>query len=260
MSANLMQSAGQYIRELIIRDDVPLDYSTYPLAIPSLKHFTKIEFKTPVTYIIGENGSGKSTLLEALAIKCGFNAEGGSRNFNFETRSSHLDLHQSLKLIKEPNRPRDGYFLRAESFFNVATNIEELDKGPGGPPIITYYGGKSLHEKSHGETFFTLLMDRLHGHGLYIFDEPEAALSPNRQLAFLARLHQLVDNNSQWVIATHSPILMAYPGATIYQLSESGIDTIAWTDTEHYTVTRDFLLHHDRMLKHLGIPEADNDH
>jgi predicted ATPase len=148
-------------------------------------------------------------------------------------------------------RPRDGYFLRAESFFNVATEIEHLDDGPGGPPVINSYGGRSLHEQSHGESFLALLMERFGGRGLYILDEPEAALSPQRQLAVLSRIHDLALDDSQFVIATHSPILMAYPDAWIYQCGSEGLSRIDYRDTDHYKVTRDFLTSPERMLKML---------
>jgi predicted ATPase len=202
-----------------------------------------------VTFFIGENGSGKSTLLEAIAVACGLNPEGGSRNFNFSTRASHSGLKDYLRLTRSARRVRDSYFLRAESYFNVATEIEALDEEPlGGAKIITSYGGKSLHEQSHGESFFALLMNRLGGDGLYIFDEPEAALSPTRQLAFLSRLHELVRGGSQFLIATHSPILMAYPQAAIYLMADGPLRLVEYRETEHFTVTRNFLTRTERML------------
>jgi len=195
-----------------------------------------------VTYFIGENGSGKSTLLEAIAVSLGFNAEGGTKNFSFGTRRSHSELHEYLRIAKGVRRPRDGFFLRAESFFNVATEIERLDEEPfGGPPIINSYGGRSLHEQSHGESFLALMTKRFGGQGLYILDEPEAALSPQRQVAVLSRIHDLVLDNSQFIIATHSPILMAYPDSLIYQCDQSGISEISYQETEHFKVTRGFL-------------------
>jgi predicted ATPase len=188
-------------------------------------------------------------LLEAIAVSLGFNAEGGTKNFNFGTRRSHSILHEHLRVAKGFRRPKDGFFLRAESFFNVATNIEELDREPfGGPPIIDSYGGKSLHEQSHGESFLALLMERFGGKGLYLLDEPEAALSPQRQLAVLARIHALVQDDSQFLIATHSPILMAYPDAQIYQFGQDGIAPIDYRDTEHFQVTHDFLANPEKMM------------
>lgn len=164
-------------------------FEEYPFSLPVAQHLTTLEFHPQVTYLIGDNGAGKSTLLEAIAVASGLNPEGGSRNFNFSTRSSHSRLHQCLRLVKGIRRPRDAYFLRAESFYNISTEIEHLDEDPlGGPPIITYYGGRSLHEQSHGESFFSLFEKRFRGDGLYLLDEPEAALSPRRQLALLARM------------------------------------------------------------------------
>ena len=181
----------------------------------------------------------KSTLLEALALSVGLNPEGGSRNFNFATRASHTDLDKCLRIAKTINHARDSYFLRAESFYNVATEIERLDEGSG--EILGGYGGRSLHERSHGESFFALFRNRFRGAGLYLMDEPEAALSPKRQLEFLAILHNYCKQGAQFVIATHSPIIMAYPDARIYVLSEEGIKVTPYQETEHYLVTRGFL-------------------
>lgn len=236
------------MRASLLRDKVP-SFDDYPFSIPAIGNLDELEFDQPVTFFIGENGSGKSTLLEAIAVASGLNPEGGSRNFNFSTRASHSGLKDCLRLTRSPRRPRDSYFLRAESYFNVATQIEKLDEDPyGGPPIINSYGGKSLHEQSHGESFFALFMNRLGGNGLYIFDEPEAALSPTRQLAFLSRLHELVGKGSQFLIATHSPILMAYPQAAIYLLADGALSLIPYRETEHYTVTRNFLTRTGQML------------
>jgi predicted ATPase len=242
------QARNFLIRAVLQRDRVP-SFAEYPFNIPAIGNFTELDFEQPVSFFIGENGSGKSTLLEAIAVASGLNAEGGSRNFNFSTRASHSGLKDCLRLTRSVRRPRDSYFLRAESYFNVATEIEKLDEDPcGGPPIINSYGGKSLHEQSHGESFFALLMNRLGGDGLYIFDEPEAALSPSRQLAFLSRLHELVGKGCQFLIATHSPILMAYPRAAIYLLADGAPSLIAYRETEHYTVTRNFLTRTEQML------------
>lgn len=205
-----------------------------------------------VTFLVGENGSGKSTLIEAIAVAAGFNAEGGSKNFRFATRRSESELHTALRLARGTRREKDGFFLRAESYFNVATHIEELDRGPGGPPIIGAFGGISLHEQSHGESFLALAANRLRGNGLYVFDEPEAALSPSRQLSLLKIIDTLArTKQSQFIIATHSPILMAYPEATIYSLDAGGISTIEYEQTEHYQITKNFLLDRGRYFKHL---------
>jgi predicted ATPase len=192
-------------------------------------------------------------LLEAIAVHLGFNAEGGSRNFNFSTRSSHSQLHSFLNIKKGLKHPKDNYFFRAESFYNVATAIEQLDEeaekyGGYGKPIRSFFGERSLHEQSHGESFFTLLTKRFVGNGLYLFDEPEAALSPTRQLSMLTRLHDLCEQNSQFIIATHSPILLSYPNADIYQITDEGISRVDYEDTEHYQTTKNFLNNHEKML------------
>lgn len=239
----------QFLIDVILRRELVEDFSAYPFALDAVRDLDRLSLHPAVTFFVGENGSGKSTLLEAIAVAWGFNPEGGSRNFNFATQASHSPLHQALRLSRGLRKPRDGYFLRAESFYNVASEIDRLDEEGGGPPIRDSYGGLSLHAQSHGESFFALLMHRLRGNGLYLLDEPEAALSPTRQLAMLSRLHQLVQTNSQFVIATHSPILLAYPDARIYRFDADGISTVAYEDTEHYKVTRDFLNHPARSLK-----------
>ena len=222
--------------------------SAFPFTLPVVSRLKELEFHPKVTFLVGENGSGKSTLIEAIAVAWGFNAEGGSKNFNFKTHSSHSDLHQYVRLSKSVRRAKDGFFLRAESYFNVATEIEKLDEDPGSPPIINLYGGLSLHSQSHGESFFALLENRFRGNGLYILDEPEAALSPSRQMSMLTRMHDLISDKSQFIIATHSPILMAYPDAWIYQIGPKGLDRVLYEDTEHYQVTRDFLNRPEMML------------
>jgi predicted ATPase len=235
------------VRAALRRDKVP-SFSDFPFSIPAIGGLDTIEFDRPVTFFVGENGAGKSTLLEAIAIGMGLNPEGGSRNFRFTTRASHSGLSDCLRLSRSVRRIRDSFFLRAESYFNVATEIEALDREGGGPRIIDAYGGKSLHEQSHGESFFALFLNRLRGNGLYFFDEPEAALSPTRQLSFLSRLHDLVKDGSQFLIATHSPILMAYPDASILMFENGPPRWIEYRDTEHYGVTRTFLNDTERML------------
>ena len=234
----------------LLREKVP-SFDRYPFSLPAVKNLTTLECHPKVTFVIGENGSGKSTLLEAIAVALGLNPEGGSRNFGFTTRESHSGLHEALRLTRGIRRPRDIYFLRAESFFNVATEIERLDEGGGGRPILDSYGGVSLHEQSHGESFFALFCNRFHGGGLYLLDEPEAALSPSRQLSFLCLLDKLVAKNAQFIISTHAPIIMAYPGAKIFALSEEGIETVSYRETEHYLLTRDFLNDPEETIKHL---------
>jgi len=241
--------AEHYLLRAELLWDQVKDRSAFPFSLPVISRLKEIEFHPKVTFLIGENGSGKSTLIEALAVAWGFNAEGGSKNFNFKTHLSHSDLHKYLRLSKSVRRAKDGFFLRAESYFNVATEIERLDQEPANsPPIIDYFGGVSLHGQSHGESFFALLENRISGHGLYIFDEPEAALSPSRQMSMLTRMHDLIANKSQFIIATHSPILMAYPDAWIYQIGPKGLDRVAYEDTEHFQVTKDFLNRPEMML------------
>jgi predicted ATPase len=244
--------ARHYLIEVALkRDEVP-GFDAYPFAIPAVKHLRRLELHPAVTFLVGENGSGKSTLLEAIAIAWGFNPEGGTKNFNFGTRASHSELHAYLTLVRSPRRAHDGFFLRAESYFNVATRMEVLDREPStAPPIVNSYGGRSLHEQSHGESFFALIQNRFGGRGLYILDEPEAALSPTRQLAFLARLQELVNQDSQFLIATHSPIIMAYPNAAIFVVGKRGLKAMPFTETEHYKVSRAFLTRHEAMLREL---------
>jgi len=242
--------SSQYVSRITLQRDKVDSFNRYPFCLPAVRSFDQIDLHSKVTYFVGENGSGKSTLLEAIAVALGFNAEGGSKNFRFGTRRSHSELHEYLRVTKGFRRPRDGFFLRAESFFNLATEIENLDAEPSfSPPVISYYGNRSLHEQSHGESFLALMTERFGGQGLYILDEPEAALSPQRQLAVLSRIHDLVLDDSQFIIATHSPILMAYPDACIYQCSKDGISQIAYEETEHFQVTRDFLSNPDRSLR-----------
>ncbi len=238
-----------YLAEVQLKPTAPLDPPAFPFTLPAIRSLECLPLHPNVTFLVGENGSGKSTLLEAIAVGMGFNAEGGSKNFKFATYESHSGLHEHLRLVRGFERPRDGFFLRAESFYNVSSEIERLDSEPGlGRPIKSYYGGESLHTKSHGESFLTLFMERFRGQSFYMLDEPEAALSPQRQLALISRLHQLVGQRCQFVIATHSPILMAYPNALIYEFGEHGIREISYQDTEHYRVTHDFLVNPERML------------
>lgn len=231
-----------YVQEISLRDEKIEDWEAHPFDIPSIRELGVMSFAPNITFLVGENGMGKSTILEAIAIATGSNPEGGSANFNFSTRASHSPLYQALRVARSYKRPRTGFFLRAESFFNLATKIEELDAEPSkAPPIIDSYGGVSLHEQSHGESFLSLFLNRFGGDGLYLLDEPEAALSPARQFVFLRRMHELINANCQFIIATHSPILLAYPGAKIYELSESGCCPIAYEESDQYSVTKAFL-------------------
>ena len=222
----------------------------YLSRLPLLRHLQELEFGSRVIFLVGENGTGKSTLLEAMTVGYGFNPEGGTRNFCFSSHESHSNLHQYITLIKGVTRPRDGFFLRAESFYNVATEVDRLDR-EGAVPLIDAYGGKSLHEQSHGESFLALIANRFSGKGLYLLDEPEAALSPTRLLTLMARMHELEKKDSQFIIATHSPILMAYPGSEIYVLDEEGLKKTDYEETEHVQLTKSFLADPERYFHYL---------
>lgn len=233
-----------YLREIQLKRDGIDSFDSYPYNIPVIRTLTSLTFHPSVTFFIGENGTGKSTLIEAIAVALGFNAEGGTKHSTFSTRRSHSKLHQHIKTVKSYKHPRNGYFLRAESFYNLATLMDETG-------YYTTYSDKSLHEQSHGESFMATLTTKLKGKGLYIMDEPESALSPTRQLAALSAIHNLVKDDSQFIIATHSPIFLAYPNSKIYSFSDTGIDTVNYQDTEHYSVTKNFLNRHEQMLNHL---------
>jgi predicted ATPase len=238
----------QILRHLeLVRESVP-DWTVYPFSIPAVRGLDRLEFHPAVTFLVGENGCGKSTLIEAIAIKAGFNPEGGSKNFTASHRPSESPLHRHLRLARGARREKTGFFLRAETMFNVSTEAEQYRS----------YGWEDLHEKSHGEAFLWVAMHRFRENGLYILDEPESALSPQRQLAFLGRMHQLVRGGSQLVISTHSPILMAYPQAKIFLLDRSGIQETRYEDTEHYAVTKVFLNDPARMLREI-LGEVDRD-
>lgn len=241
----------QYVRSISLKSEEVPSFRDYPFNLPSFKALNELTLHPKVTFLIGENGMGKSTLLEAIAVGLGFNPEGGSYNFNFSTYDSHSDLGNYLRIVKGVERPKDGFFLRAESFYNVASNIEELDREGPGPKIIESFGGESLHEQSHGEAFFSTFLHRFRGNGLYILDEPEAALSPLRQMSMLTRIHDLVNDNSQLIIATHSPIIMAYPDAAIFEFSEEGIFKRKLEETNHYRIMKQFFDNTPRMIHHL---------
>ena len=241
---------GPYISRIALTR--PIEGDRYLLDIPAVRYLAEggaLELRKPVTFLVGENGTGKSTLLEAVAVAWGFNPEGGTRNFRFSTEATHSALWKSLTLTRR-GFARDGFFLRAESLYNVATNIDEMDRAPSlGGRVIDSYGGVSLHRQSHGESFLALVENRFGGEGLYLLDEPEAALSPTRQLSLLALLDELAGRSSQFIIATHSPILMALPGAEIFQLDREGVRAVAYRETEHYQITRRFLENPERMLR-----------
>ena len=242
-----------YLQHISVLDSLPAgDYVARLPVVRALREAGGLEFRAPVTIFVGENGVGKSTLVEAIAIACGFNPEGGTANFNFATRESHSALGGHLRVLKGTRRRRDGFFLRAESFYNVASNIDELDAEPGpGAPVIASYGGVSLHRQSHGESFMALVANRFAGRGLYVLDEPESALSPMRQMELIAHMARLAEDESQLVVSTHSPMLMALPGADVLQVTGEGIERVDYRDTQHYQVMRRFLEDPERMLGYI---------
>lgn len=230
-----------YLREVRLNREYVENFDEYPFNIPAVRTLDVLSFHQTVTFLIGENGSGKSTLIEAIAMVMGFGPEGGTKNVHLQSADDISPLHEHLQPVKNFRTPRDSYFLRAESFYNVATYMDEVG-------YLAGFGNQSLHERSHGEAFLATLTQKLRGNGLYIFDEPEAALSPARQMAALTAIHQLVGQDSQFIIATHSPILLSYPDAKILQLDETGISEVTYEETEHYMVTRDFLNNYEHML------------
>lgn len=242
-----MLEAKPYLQRIRVDWDAVENPKSFPFSIPSISAINDVEFHADVTFIVGENGSGKSTLVEAIAFALGFGAEGGTKNVQTSSTDDLSLLSRHIKLERSFKRPRDSYFLRAESFYNVATFMDDVGYLGG-------YGDKSLHARSHGEAFWSVLCDKLRGNGLYIFDEPEAALSPSRQLAAITRIHELVGLESQFIIATHSPILMSYPRAKILSLDANGLNEVQYQETEHYQVTRDFLNRHETMLRYLMDP------
>jgi predicted ATPase len=237
-----------FIRSLVIDRGAIADTASYPFAIPAIAGLSELDLDPHVTFLAGPNAAGKSTLIGAIAVACGLNPEGGSRNFTFQTRASHSPLGDVMRLVRGARRPRTDFFLRAEAFFNLATEIEDLGVGDS-------YGARSLHEQSHGQSFLALLTERFGPNGLYLLDEPEAALSPQSQLAMLRRLYELVAEGCQLVIATHSPILLSFPHARIYELSEDGIATVSYDEVETVTLYRSFLSAPDAYLRLLGEDE-----
>lgn len=230
-----------------VRIDAPDGAQGYPFDIPAVAAVIRgrgIAVTTAVTFVVGENGCGKSTLMEAVAVAAGFNAEGGSRNFRFSTRATHSALSEYITLVR-PAKPRTGYFLRAESFYNVASEIERLG-------VLDAYGGVSAHQRSHGESFLDLAVHRFGPNGLYLLDEPEAALSVRGCMALMARISDLAGQNCQFFIATHSPVLLALPGATILQIGDDGqLAPVGFDEASPVHTTRDFLDAPEKFLRYL---------
>ncbi len=237
------------VRSVTLKRDEIEDSTAYPFSIPALKDLADLALDPAVTFLVGENGSGKSTLVEAIAIAAGLNPEGGSKHLKMSTHASQSPLHRVMRLVRGTRRIRDGYFLRAESFFNVATHLERLRLED--PRALLPYGGKSLHEQSHGESFISLITNRFGADSFFVLDEPEAALSLRGVLALMRRMHDLVKEGSQFVISTHSPVLLGYPDATIYALSDSGIASVRYQESEVFQLTRSFLEDRGQFLRHL---------
>jgi predicted ATPase len=227
---------GRLVEVEVLWSDVP-DRSVYPYNVPSIEAVDSLDLDQPVTFLVGENGSGKSTLLEAIAVAAGLNAEGGSRNLRFSTHDTHSDLHSHLRLGWR-GRPKRAFFLRAESFYNVASQYEEVSM-PG------------LHERSHGESFLEAIQRHFGPSGLYLLDEPESALSLRGQLALLGTMHDRIGDSCQFVISTHSPILLAFPEARILQMSEDGPTEVSYEGTDQYLLTKAFLDNPQAFLRHL---------
>ncbi len=245
-----------YIRSMCLAE--PLPRESYLAKLPVVRELEDrgITFHRQVTFFVGENGSGKSTLIEALAISQGFNPEGGTKNFRFSTENSHSELCDHLRVARGVVYQRDGFFLRAESFYNVASIIDQMDREPGfGARVIDSYGGVSLHRQSHGESFLALVENRFGGKGLYILDEPEAALSPGGIIRLMQNMDELVRKDSQFIIATHSPMLLTFPDAEVYQIKEDGIASVRFQDTDHYRTTVRFLQNPESAIEDILGPK-----
>lgn len=237
----------QFIQSVMIEWD-QIGRDSYLRDIEAVAGLAKLEFTSPITFFVGENGSGKSTMLEAIAVAAGFNPEGGTKNYCFSTYDSHSELCEAMRIVKGYRRPEWGYFLRAESFYNVATKEEEY--------ADSRHPSAKLHEKSHGESFLAIAQKNLRPNGLYLLDEPEAALSPQRQLTLLMEIYGCADKNSQFIIATHSPILLGIPGAEILSFDDGKIHTCEYLETDSYQVMEMFINNRKELLKKLiGVTE-----
>ncbi len=232
------------ISEIILNRDMIDNYDNYPFSIPAVKNFNKLKLTSPVTFFIGENGIGKSTFIEAIAINLGLPKEGGTQNFIYETKDTTSSLSEYLKIITK-NKPKTKFFLRAESFYNFSTEVERLVKEDKFHSLFKSYGG-NLHECSHGEAFLKLVQNRFTENGIYILDEPEAALSIQRQLSLLCLIDELVKKGSQFIISTHSPILISYRNSKILDLNDN-FKEVSYKDTEIYKLYKMYLDNSDNM-------------
>jgi predicted ATPase len=239
----------------LLRDRVA-DWENYPFSVPAIRHFEELNLGSRICFFAGENGSGKSTLLEAIAVHYGFGREGGTRNFTNDTTESNHSIDSLVRALRLSfdRRTGAGFFLRAESWFNTVSYMDNLDKEPSGSaPISTFYGGRSLHTRSHGETFLTVLELKFQRNGLFLLDEPEAALSPHRQLAFLVLIHDVLQKHrdAQFIISTHSPVLLGYPEAQIVSFDEGCLHEIEYEETAPMQIVRRFVNHRDSFLEEL---------
>jgi predicted ATPase len=243
------------LKKLTLRRDCVQNWEVYPFSVPAIHGLTELAFRSRICFLAGENGSGKSTLLEAIAAHYGFGREGGTRSFRNDSTESNRSIEPLVKALRLSfdKRTGAGFFLRAESLFNVASHIDELNKEGNGPPLTAFYGGQSLHTRSHGETFFTLMDLKFRRNGLFLLDEPEAALSPQRQLSFLVLIHDVLRKfkDAQFIISTHSPVLLAYPKAQILSFDDGRIQEIEYEQTGSFQVVHNFLNNREQFLEEL---------
>ena len=244
------------LKKLTLLRERVQDWRAYPFSVAAIHELNALVFRSRISFFAGENGTGKSTLLEAIAAHYGFGREGGNRNFRNDSTESNRSVDPLVKALRLSfdRRTGAGFFLRAETFFNAASHIDKLDEEPSfGPPISSYYGGRSLHTRSHGETFFTLLDLKFRRNGLFLLDEPEAALSPQRQLSFLVLIHDVLREfkDSQFIISTHSPVLLAYPKAQILSFDDGMIHEVDYEQTGSFQVAHRFLNHREEFLEEL---------
>ena len=233
---------NQFIQGVMFDWD-KIEDTSYLKEIQAFQGIERLDFNCPITFFVGENGSGKSTLLEAIAVAHGFNPEGGTKNYAFSTHDTHSELCEAIRISKGVRKEKWGYFLRAESFYNVATQEEEYAD-------VSHPSAK-YHEKSHGESFLALAQDNLQPNGLYLFDEPEAALSPQRQLTLLMEIYSCAKRGAQFLIVTHSPILLGIPDAEIYCFDDGSIHLCSYEETESYKVTEMFINNRELLLGRL---------
>lgn len=258
-SKNRIDLEGPLLDTVSIKQSLYVDPKSYPFSLNIIKNFQKIKFSNQVTFFVGENGTGKSTLLEAIAFQAGFGPEGGSKNIYFKTSNEKnykgIELLAHQLILSWRLKPQDGYFFRAESFFNIANYLDNMATtgGEGAERTYAAYGGKSLHEQSHGESFLAFFKNRLGSGGFFILDEPEAALSPQRQLTLLIIINEMCKSSpkTQFIIATHSPLILAYPKATIYSCDSETLTPITYQETKHFQITKQFLNNPDYYMHHL---------